>query len=213
MDRARGTDLLTHFCINTLNTQPGQDPQEVQEYNTGPGYDSRQRCTCGEAPAPPQEIPHNQHEASGKSEPRENGIKKVNLKKMAYGAPLNAEACQIPLPPEEKRGLLTALIWDLGLLKDIDNVDYLDFYTPNDMEECGNGTLHCYQRELTLLEKELEGENQRHLENIQKNLNCLKKNILPGTGCKRCEAHDKTKFPEFHQELLSVLQSMLKEVL
>ncbi|KAJ7406762.1 hypothetical protein WISP_131566 [Willisornis vidua] len=61
--------------------------------------------------------------------------KTLTLKSIkTYGAPLNAEACQIPLPPEEKRGLLTALIWDLGLLKDIDDVDYLDFYTPNDME-------------------------------------------------------------------------------
>lgn len=81
MDRVRGTQsLITHFyCTNACNTQPGmQDLQDVQEHNTGCGYDSRQSTYVWGSPCP---SPHNQSEASGKSEQKENGIKKLNFKR------------------------------------------------------------------------------------------------------------------------------------
>ncbi|KAJ7406780.1 hypothetical protein BTVI_64748 [Pitangus sulphuratus] len=95
------------------------------------------------------------------------------VQRPTYGAPLPAEDCKAHLSNDEKVGLLKPLIRDLELLKDIDDMDHLDFYTPKDVQECGQMTLRCYQRELTLLEKEVEGQNRIHLQNIQKNLRCL----------------------------------------
>ncbi|NXM77469.1 IL15 protein, partial [Serilophus lunatus] len=131
----------------------------------------------------------------------------------AYGA---------PLPTDEKEGLLKTLIKDLDLLKNITDVNHLDFYTANDKQECVRNTLQCYYTELNVLEP--EGGNLQHLINIRKNLaklmveschqpikiSVLQSHTSSETGCDKCEAHDKKKFPAFHQELLSVLQRMLK---
>ncbi|KFP73627.1 hypothetical protein N310_08402, partial [Acanthisitta chloris] len=137
-------------------------------------------------------------------------ISAVILMTAAYGAPLAT-----------KEQLLTSLISDLKILEKSKDKIYVDLYTPNDKQECSSRTLQCYQTEITILENEIEDEDARHaLRNIYKNLKerCHKSIKIfglqdknpTGTGCKICEAHDKKEFPEFHQELSSFLQSMLK---
>ncbi|NWW68432.1 IL15 protein, partial [Ifrita kowaldi] len=134
-------------------------------------------------------------------------IAAVILMTAAYGAPLTTA-----LPPAQ---LLRASISDLEQLKNIEN-NFLDFYTPNDKQECNQTTLECYLTELKVLKKDVEGENQRHIINIEKNLgyfkvgNLLQVNNSSNPTCKKCESNEKKKFPEFRQELNSFLQSMLR---
>ncbi|XP_017592385.1 PREDICTED: uncharacterized protein LOC103617467 [Corvus brachyrhynchos] len=158
-------------------------------------------------------------------------IAAVILMTAAYGAPTTTT----PIPPAQ---LLSHAIMDLEQLKNIDN-DFLDFYTPNDKQECSQTTLECYLAELKVLKEDVEGENQTHITNIEKNLNKLKVGnllqVLPkkriqecypqsikfsvlqvgnssNPTCKKCESNEKKKFPEFRQELESFLQSMQREI-
>ncbi|KFO60710.1 hypothetical protein N302_00962, partial [Corvus brachyrhynchos] len=127
-------------------------------------------------------------------------IAAVILMTAAYGAPTTTT----PIPPAQ---LLSHAIMDLEQLKNIDN-DFLDFYTPNDKQECSQTTLECYLAELKVLKEDVEGENQTHITNIEKNLNKLKVGNSSNPTCKKCESNEKKKFPEFRQELESFLQSM-----
>ncbi|NWT16207.1 IL15 protein, partial [Vireo altiloquus] len=135
-------------------------------------------------------------------------IAAVILMTAAYGAPLTTERAQ-----QEAR--LEAAIWDLAELKNIEN-DFLDFYTPNDNLECNQTTLQCYLTELNVLKQDREEEDQRHIINIEKNLepfkvgNLLQVGNFPNPMCKKCESNEKKKFPEFRKELNSFLQSMLR---
>ncbi|NXA89753.1 IL15 protein, partial [Melanocharis versteri] len=123
----------------------------------------------------------------------------VILMTAAYGAPHKTKLM----------ATLQALISDLALLKDIEN-DYLDFYTPNDKQECNQATLSCFLKELKVLKEDVEGENNTHVTNIEKNLEDIKDPDFSNPTCKKCESNEKKKFPEFHQELTSFLQSMWK---
>lgn len=62
MDRVRGRQsLIKPFCANACNIQPGM--QYLQKYRNiivGAGMRVDKTITRGEAPAPPQQIPHNQ---------------------------------------------------------------------------------------------------------------------------------------------------------
>ncbi|NWV68777.1 IL15 protein, partial [Malurus elegans] len=133
-------------------------------------------------------------------------IAAVILMTAAYGAPLT-EAPE--LSPAQKEECLKASIKDLKRLKNIEN-NYLDFYTPNDKQECNHKTLECYLKELNVLIQDSEGEDHIHLMNIKKNLQDFKVHGSSKLTCKKCEAHEKKKFPEFQQELSSFLQSLLK---
>ncbi|NXV67986.1 IL15 protein, partial [Molothrus ater] len=124
----------------------------------------------------------------------------VILMSAAYGAPLNTI---------QKAARLEASISDLGLLKDIDN-NFLDFYTPNDRQECNYTTLACFLKELEVLKQDLEEDKQRPVINIQKNLEDFMDPNFSNPTCKKCEANEKKKFPEFHQEMTRFLQSMQK---
>ncbi|NWU25415.1 IL15 protein, partial [Dyaphorophyia castanea] len=130
-------------------------------------------------------------------------IAAVILMTAAYGAPLLTE-----LPPAQEE-LLRASIMDLEQLKNFKN-DYSGFYTPNDKQECYRTTLECYLRELEVLKEEVGEEDRRHIINIKKNLDDFKAGSSSDPTCKRCESHKQKKFPEFHQELKSFLQRMLK---
>ncbi|RMC13494.1 hypothetical protein DUI87_08568 [Hirundo rustica rustica] len=106
---------------------------------------------------------------------------------------------------------LEASITDLELLKDIDN-NFLDFYTPNDKRECNQTTLACFLKELTVLEQDVEEKDKQHVINIKKNLEDFKDTGFSNPTCKKCESNEKKKFPEFHQEMTSFLQSLRTEL-
>ncbi|NXR84953.1 IL15 protein, partial [Hypocryptadius cinnamomeus] len=127
-------------------------------------------------------------------------IAAVILMTAAYGAPLNKT---------EKEACLQASITDLGLLKDINN-DFLYFYTPNDRQECNHTTLACFLKELQVLKQDVEEEKQLVIINIEKNLEDLMGPHFSNPTCKKCEANEKKKFPEFHQDMTRFLQSMQK---
>ncbi|NXB66209.1 IL15 protein, partial [Struthidea cinerea] len=129
-------------------------------------------------------------------------IAAVILMTTAYGAPFTTE-----LPPAQQEELLRASMRDLAQLKNIEN-NFLDFYTPNDKQECNRATLECYLTELKVLKEDVEEENQRHIINIEKNLGYFKVGNSTNPTCKKCESNEKKKFPEFLQELNSFLQSM-----
>uniref|UniRef100_A0A8C4JUP7 Interleukin n=1 Tax=Dromaius novaehollandiae TaxID=8790 RepID=A0A8C4JUP7_DRONO len=124
----------------------------------------------------------------------------VMLMTAAYGAPLS--------PPPEKGDILRTLITDLKILEKSFNKIHLDFYTPNERQECSHQILQCYLTEMAILEHEIDDDGADNLKNIQKNLQELM--YYSRTGCKACEAYDKKKFPAFHQELNNFLISMLK---
>ncbi|NWT34668.1 IL15 protein, partial [Cardinalis cardinalis] len=124
----------------------------------------------------------------------------VILMSAAYGAPLNKT---------QKAARLEASIDDLGLLKDIDN-NFLDFYTPNDRQECNHTTLACFLKELEVLKQDVEEDKQQHVINIKKNLEDFMDPNFSNPTCKKCEANEKKKFPEFHQEMTRFLQSLQK---
>ncbi|NXL14235.1 IL15 protein, partial [Setophaga kirtlandii] len=124
----------------------------------------------------------------------------VVLMSAAYGAPLTKT---------QKAARLEASIDDLGLLKNIDN-NFLDFYTPNDRQECNYTTLACFLKELEVLKQDLEEDKQRPVINIKKNLEDFMDPNFSNPTCKKCEANEKKKFPEFHQEMTRFLQSMQK---
>ncbi|XP_071308434.1 interleukin-15-like [Agelaius tricolor] len=102
--------------------------------------------------------------------------------------------------------------------------NFLDFYTPNDRQECNYTTLACFLKELEVLKQDLEEDKQRPVINIKKNL----EDFMVGQNqhvhasrsdpnfsnptCKKCEANEKKKFAEFHQEMTRFLQSMQKEI-
>ncbi|KAK2519269.1 interleukin-15 [Columba livia] len=127
-------------------------------------------------------------------------ISAVMLMTTAYGASLATE----------KDRLLKALIKDLKFLEKSKNKIHLDLYTPNEKQECSWHTLQCYLTEMGTLENEIEDEDFHNLRNIKMNLQSLMDLTPQGTGCKICEAHDKKRFPAFHQELNNFLISMLK---
>ncbi|NXC04748.1 IL15 protein, partial [Orthonyx spaldingii] len=131
-------------------------------------------------------------------------IAAVILMTAAYGAPLTTKPT-----PAGKQELLRASITDLKELQHIEN-DYLDFYTPNDKQECKNTTLQCYLKELDVLIEDTKGdeETQTHLRNIKKNLNDFKVHDSSKVTCKECKTNEQKKFPEFRQELTSFLQSL-----
>uniref|UniRef100_A0A8C3ENU8 Interleukin n=1 Tax=Corvus moneduloides TaxID=1196302 RepID=A0A8C3ENU8_CORMO len=131
-------------------------------------------------------------------------IAAVILMTAAYGAPTTTT----PIPPAQ---LLSHAIMDLEQLKNIDNVSG-DFLLSEDSLECSQTTLECYLAELKVLKEDVEGENQTHITNIEKNLNKLKVGNSSNPTCKKCESNEKKKFPEFRQELESFLQSMLREI-
>ncbi|NWX61957.1 IL15 protein, partial [Promerops cafer] len=138
-------------------------------------------------------------------------IAAVILMTAAYGAPLK----KTKLSPAQKEERLKASIIDLALLKDIDN-NFLDFYTPNDKQECNHTTLACFLKELKVLKQDVEEKDKQHVINIEKNLedfkvgNLLQDPDFSNPTCKKCEANEKKKFAEFHQEMTSFLQSMQK---
>ncbi|NXB24432.1 IL15 protein, partial [Rhagologus leucostigma] len=129
-------------------------------------------------------------------------IAAVILMTAAYGAPLLTE-----LLPAQKEELLKASIMDLAQLKNFKN-NFLDFYTPNDKQECNQTTLECYLRELEVLKQDVGEEDQTHIINIKKNLDYFKVGNSSDPTCKTCESNEKKKFPEFCQELKSFLQFM-----
>ncbi|NXF19642.1 IL15 protein, partial [Rhodinocichla rosea] len=124
----------------------------------------------------------------------------VILMSAAYGAPLNKT---------QKAARLEASILDLELLKNIDN-NFLDFYTPNDRQECNHTTLACFLKELEVLKQDVEEDKQQTVINIKKNLEDFMDPNFSNPTCKKCEANEKKKFPEFHQEMTRFLQSMQK---
>ncbi|NWR17120.1 IL15 protein, partial [Emberiza fucata] len=124
----------------------------------------------------------------------------VILMSAAYGAPLSKT---------QKAARLEASIDDLGLLKDIDN-NFLDFYTPNDRQECNHTTLACFLKELEVLKQDVEEDKQQTVISIKKNLEDFMDPNFSNPTCKKCEANEKKKFPEFHQEMTRFLQSMQK---
>ncbi|NWT62929.1 IL15 protein, partial [Erythrocercus mccallii] len=131
-------------------------------------------------------------------------IAAVILMTTAYGGPLKTT---LSLPQKEE--LLEALINDLKLLKDIDN-NFLDFYTPNDKQECKQTTLACFLKELKVLEQDVEEKDKQTVINIEKNLEDFKDPDFSNPTCKKCESNEMKKFPEFHQEMTSFLESMRK---
>ncbi|NXD96009.1 IL15 protein, partial [Chaetorhynchus papuensis] len=137
-------------------------------------------------------------------------IAAVILMTAAYRVPLTTE-----LPPAQQEERLRASISDLEQLKNIEN-NFLDFYTPNDKQECNRATLKCYLKELKVLKKDVEEENRRHIINIEKNLdyfkvgNLLQVSNYSNPACKKCESNEKKLFPEFRQELKTFLQSLLR---
>ncbi|RLV96388.1 hypothetical protein DV515_00012662 [Chloebia gouldiae] len=134
-------------------------------------------------------------------------IAAVILMTAAYGAPLK----KTKLSPAQKEAYLQASIIDLTLLKDIDN-NFLDFYTPNDKQECNHTTLACFLKELKVLKQDVEEEDKQLVINIEKNLEDFMDPDFSNPTCKKCEANEKKKFPEFHQEMTRFLQSMQKEI-
>ncbi|XP_005044721.1 PREDICTED: uncharacterized protein LOC101807567 [Ficedula albicollis] len=134
-------------------------------------------------------------------------IAAVILMTAAYGAPLQ----KTKLSPDQKQTRLEASINDLALLKHIDN-NFLDFYTPNDKQECNHTTLSCFLKELNVLKQDVEENDMQHVINIEKNLEDFKDPDFSNPTCKKCESHEKKKFAEFHQEMTSFLQSMQKEI-
>ncbi|NXR70400.1 IL15 protein, partial [Rhadina sibilatrix] len=130
-------------------------------------------------------------------------IAAVILMTAAYGVPLE----KTKLSPAEKKKCLEASITDLALLKHIDN-NFLDFYTPNDKQECNQTTLACFLKELKVLEQDVEENDKQHVINIGKNLQDFKDPDFSSPTCKKCESNEKKKFPEFHQEMTSFLQSL-----
>ncbi|NWR48525.1 IL15 protein, partial [Regulus satrapa] len=129
----------------------------------------------------------------------------------ARGAPLQDDK----LSPAQKEKLLEASLIDLAFLKDIDN-NFLDFYTPNDKRECNHTTLACFLKELKVLKHDVEEKDKQHVMNIEKNLEDFQVGDLiqdpdfSNPTCKKCESNEKKKFPEFHQEMTSFLQSLQK---
>ncbi|NWT91483.1 IL15 protein, partial [Urocynchramus pylzowi] len=132
-------------------------------------------------------------------------IAAVILMTAAYGAPLK----KTKLSPAQKETRLQASIIDLALLKDIHN-SFLDFYTPNDRQECNYTTLSCFLKELKVLKQDVEEEDKQLVINIEKNLEDFMDPDFSNPTCKKCEANEKKKFPEFHQEMTIFLQSMQK---
>ncbi|NXR56125.1 IL15 protein, partial [Hippolais icterina] len=130
-------------------------------------------------------------------------IAAVILMTAAYGAPLE----KTKLSPAQKEEHLRASIKDLALLKDFNN-NFLDFYTPNDKRECNHTTLACFLKELKVLEQDVEEKDKQVVINIKKNLEDFKDPDFSNPTCKKCESNEKKKFPEFHQEMTSFLQSM-----
>ncbi|XP_067153200.1 interleukin-15-like [Apteryx mantelli] len=126
----------------------------------------------------------------------------VMLMTAAYGAPLS--------PSPEKGNILRTLISDLKILEKSSSKIHLDFYTPNERQECSWQVLQCYLKEMAILEYEIEDKDADNLKNIQKNLQRLMDLTPLGTGCKTCEASDKKEFSAFHRELSNFLISMLK---
>ncbi|XP_066404967.1 interleukin-15-like [Molothrus aeneus] len=126
----------------------------------------------------------------------------VILMSAAYGAPLNTI---------QKAARLEASIKKLTFPPpSLQN--FLDFYTPNDRQECNYTTLACFLKELEVLKQDLEEDKQRPVINIQKNLEDFMDPNFSNPTCKKCEANEKKKFPEFHQEMTRFLQSMQKEI-
>ncbi|KAI1238653.1 hypothetical protein IHE44_0013393 [Lamprotornis superbus] len=132
-------------------------------------------------------------------------IAAVILMTAAYGVPLE----KTTQSPHQKQRL-DALIADLELLKHIDN-NFLDFYTPNDKWECKHATRACFLKELNVLKQDVDKEDMQQVINIEKNLKDLKIPGFSNATCKKCESNEKKKFAEFHQELTSFLQSIMKE--
>ncbi|NWV02749.1 IL15 protein, partial [Ptilonorhynchus violaceus] len=128
-------------------------------------------------------------------------IAAVILMTAAYGAPLTTK-----LPPANKEQLLKTLLSDLEELKNIKK-NFLDFYTPNDISECNQATLQCYLTELGVLIQDMKGEDPR-VSTLIKKLSVLQVSGSSKLTCKKCEANEKKKFPEFRQELRSFLQAM-----
>uniref|UniRef100_A0A8C3M988 Interleukin n=1 Tax=Geospiza parvula TaxID=87175 RepID=A0A8C3M988_GEOPR len=124
------------------------------------------------------------------------------LMSAAYGAPLNKT---------QKAERLEASIIDLGLLKNIDNVSG-DFLLYEDSFECNHTTLACFLKELEVLKQDVEEDKQQLVINIKKNLEDFMDPNFSNPTCKKCEANEKKKFPEFHQEMTRFLQSMQKEI-
>ncbi|XP_068045303.1 interleukin-15-like [Anomalospiza imberbis] len=116
-------------------------------------------------------------------------IAAVILMTAAYGAPL------------KKTKLSTA-----------QKENFLDFYTPNDKQECNHTTLACFLKELKVLKQDVEEEDKQLVINIEKNLEDFMDPDFSNPTCKKCEANEKKKFPEFHQEMTRFLQSMQKEI-
>uniref|UniRef100_A0A8C3RDL2 Interleukin n=1 Tax=Cyanoderma ruficeps TaxID=181631 RepID=A0A8C3RDL2_9PASS len=118
----------------------------------------------------------------------------------AYGAPVEKT---------EKEILLEALLSDLELLKGIDNVSG-DFLLAEDsfVFECNHATLACFLKELKVLEQDVDEKYKQHVNNIVKNLEDLQDRGFSNPTCKKCEANEKNKFPEFHKAMTSFLQSM-----
>ncbi|NXQ27757.1 IL15 protein, partial [Alaudala cheleensis] len=123
-------------------------------------------------------------------------IAAVILMTAAYGAALPLENLQVAMLNLEK-------------LKDIDN-DFLDFYTPNDKRECNYATLTCFLKELKVLEQDVEETQKQHIRNILKDLEDFQDPGFSNPTCKKCESHEKKKFPEFRQEMTNFLQSLKK---
>uniref|UniRef100_A0A8C9MG08 Interleukin n=1 Tax=Serinus canaria TaxID=9135 RepID=A0A8C9MG08_SERCA len=136
----------------------------------------------------------------------------VILMTAAYGVPLN----KTQLLPAEREARLEASITDLELLKKIDNVSG-DFLLSEDSFECNHATLACFLKELNILKQDVEGEDKQLVINIEKNLedfmvsNLLQDRDFSNPTCKKCEANEKKKFAEFHEEMTRFLQSMKKE--
>ncbi|XP_066041189.1 interleukin-15-like [Chamaea fasciata] len=124
----------------------------------------------------------------------------------AFGAPYD----KTTLSPTTKAGRLKDSLKDLELLKGIDN-NFLDFYTPNDRWECNHTTLACFLKELKVLEQDVDDKYKQHVINIEKNLEDFKDHGFSNPTCKKCEANEKKKFPEFRREMISFLQLMQRE--
>ncbi|NWT72676.1 IL15 protein, partial [Prunella himalayana] len=131
-------------------------------------------------------------------------IAAVILMTAAYGAPLK----KTKLSPAQKEAYLQASMLDLALLKDINNVS--DFLLSEDSFECNHTTLACFLKELKVLKQDVEEEDKRLVINIEKNLEDFMDSDFSNPTCKKCEANEKKKFPEFHQEMTRFLQSMQK---
>ncbi|KAF4788107.1 hypothetical protein TURU_163856 [Turdus rufiventris] len=139
-------------------------------------------------------------------------IAAVILMTAPYGASLPTT---ILSPDKQKQFYLEVLLDDLKLLKDFDN-DFLDFYTPNDKRECSHATLACFLKELDVVKKEVEEQDQQHVRNLQQNLERFMEELVQDPHfsdptCKKCESHEKKNFAGFQREMISFLQSMKKQ--